>query len=118
MWNEHFGISVVEMMAAGLVIVAHKSGGPLMDIVSGTGRETSSTSSDVSDSSIGYLAESVEEYADAIVSIVDNYDKAERISLQNHARESTLRFSDEIFVTKMVYEFEYMVKLLKKNRRN
>lgn len=33
MWNEHFGISVVEMMAAGLVVVAHDSGGPSMDIV-------------------------------------------------------------------------------------
>ena len=27
MWNEHFGTSVVEM-AAGLVTVAHNSGGP------------------------------------------------------------------------------------------
>jgi alpha-1,2-mannosyltransferase len=34
MWNEHFGISVVEMMAAGMVVIAHNSGGPLMDIVS------------------------------------------------------------------------------------
>ena len=33
MWNEHFGISIVEMMAAGLIVVAHKSGGPLMDII-------------------------------------------------------------------------------------
>jgi glycosyltransferase involved in cell wall biosynthesis len=33
MWNEHFGISVVEMMAAGLLVIAHDSGGPQMDIV-------------------------------------------------------------------------------------
>lgn len=33
MWNEHFGISVVESQAAGCVIVAHDSGGPRMDIV-------------------------------------------------------------------------------------
>ena len=33
MWNEHFGISVVEMLAAGLVVVAHRSGGPKMDII-------------------------------------------------------------------------------------
>lgn len=33
MWNEHFGISIVEMMAAGLIVIAHNSGGPMMDIV-------------------------------------------------------------------------------------
>ena len=33
MWNEHFGISVVELMASGLIVVAHNSGGPALDIV-------------------------------------------------------------------------------------
>lgn len=33
MWNEHFGIGVVEMMAAGLITIAHYSGGPLYDII-------------------------------------------------------------------------------------
>ena len=33
MWNEHFGISIVEMMVAGVVVVAHKSGGPMTDIL-------------------------------------------------------------------------------------
>jgi len=33
MWNEHFGIGVVESQAAGCVIVAHDSGGPMLDIV-------------------------------------------------------------------------------------
>ncbi|CAM9871147.1 unnamed protein product, partial [Laminaria digitata] len=33
MWNEHFGIGVVEMMAAGLVTIAHWSGGPAEDII-------------------------------------------------------------------------------------
>ncbi len=28
MWNEHFGIGVVEMMAAGVITIAHNSGGP------------------------------------------------------------------------------------------
>ncbi len=47
MKEEHFGIAVVEMMTAGLITVAHRSGGPLMDIISE--RET------------GFLAESAEE---------------------------------------------------------
>ncbi|KAK9470996.1 uncharacterized protein V1510DRAFT_421345 [Dipodascopsis tothii] len=33
MWNEHFGMGVVEYMAAGLVPVVHNSGGPKLDIV-------------------------------------------------------------------------------------
>jgi alpha-1,2-mannosyltransferase len=33
MWNEHFGIGVVEYQAAGLISVVHDSGGPRRDIV-------------------------------------------------------------------------------------
>jgi alpha-1,2-mannosyltransferase len=33
MWNEHFGIGVVEYQAAGLISVVHESGGPKRDIV-------------------------------------------------------------------------------------
>ena len=33
MWNEHFGIGVVEYQAAGLISVVHDSGGPKGDIV-------------------------------------------------------------------------------------
>lgn len=33
MWNEHFGIVVVEYMSAGLIPVVHNSGGPKCDIV-------------------------------------------------------------------------------------
>ena len=38
MWNEHFGICLVEFMAAGCIVLAHRSGGPLLDIV-GTGKK-------------------------------------------------------------------------------
>ena len=36
MKQEHFGISIVEMMAAGMLTIAHKSGGPLKDILGST----------------------------------------------------------------------------------
>ena len=45
MWNEHFGIGVVEYQAAGLVSVVHDSGGPKMDIVVDVGGLTGESSS-------------------------------------------------------------------------
>eukprot|EP00904_Undaria_pinnatifida_P014133 jgi/Undpi1/9850/HiC_scaffold_28.g12304.m1 len=59
MWNEHFGIGVVEMMAAGMVTIAHRSGGPAADIVVPLpdGRVT------------GFLAETPEEYAEGMARV-------------------------------------------------
>ena len=36
MRNEHFGIAVVELMASGIVTIAHNSAGPKYDIIGGT----------------------------------------------------------------------------------
>lgn len=74
MWNEHFGISVVELMAAGILMIAHRSGGPRMDII-----ETSEGSQ------TGYLASEPEEYAKCIATILySTKENAERI--RNAAR--------------------------------
>lgn len=144
MWNEHFGISIVEMMAAGLVVVAHNSGGPKDDII-----ETKDSSR------TGFLASTPEEYADAIEgafaalekdkmmkkvpnsptskgrNIVDSIMRPDEedfelvdeptlvnqraqsskvpsdidLSISRRARESTLKFSDEIFSAKIVEIF-------------
>lgn len=59
MWNEHFGIGIVECMAAGIIMVAHKTGGPLLDII-----ETSEGSQN------GYLAADAVEYANCILNII------------------------------------------------
>lgn len=61
MWNEHFGIGVVESMAAGLIMVANRSGGPMMDIVEiSAGSQT------------GFLAANAQEYAECIADILYN----------------------------------------------
>lgn len=85
MWNEHFGIGVVEMMAAGLLVIAHDSGGPKADIVlTVSGKRT------------GYLASSVDTFAAAMNEALSlKPEKAKQIRIR--ARESTSRFSDETF---------------------
>ncbi len=85
MWNEHFGIGVVECMAAGLIMVAHKSGGPMLDIV-----EESDTSRN------GFLASEATEYAEKIAVILILSEMA-RNRIREAARSSTNRFSTEEF---------------------
>lgn len=85
MWNEHFGIGIVECMAAGLIMIAHKSGGPMMDIV-----EESDTSRN------GFLAADKLEYATAIFKILILPEEA-RNRIRESARSSMNRFSSEEF---------------------
>lgn len=82
MRQEHFGIGIVEMMAAGLIVVAHDSGGPRTDIV-----EHKVT---------GYLATTAEQYAEALHQALTLPTQEARI-LREQARASATRFSDEAF---------------------
>ncbi|ORY41697.1 UDP-Glycosyltransferase/glycogen phosphorylase [Rhizoclosmatium globosum] len=101
MRDEHFGIGVVEYMAAGLITVAHNSGGPKMDIVSvkqdsqtGLLDVSSSTSSN---STSGFLAQTKEEYAAEIYKAL-TLTPTEQMDIRKRARESVLtRFSNKSF---------------------
>lgn len=85
MIDEHFGISVVEYMAAGAVPIAHNSAGPKMDIVlAEDGKRT------------GFLAENVPEYADAILQIL-RMPENERLEMAAAARKRANRFSEQRF---------------------
>ena len=86
MWNEHFGISVVECMAAGCVMVAHDSAGPAMDIVvDWKGKRT------------GYLAQSTAQFASCLAEALQ-MPEHERMEVVGAARESVQkRFSVQVF---------------------
>ncbi|KAL6060340.1 asparagine-linked glycosylation protein [Balamuthia mandrillaris] len=86
MWCEHFGIGIVEMMAAGVITIAHNSGGPREDIIQA--------------GVTGYLATEKEEYAEHMRHILFASDKTaqeELEEMQKNARASVDRFSDEEF---------------------
>jgi len=87
MWNEHFGIGVVEMMAAGLITIAHNSGGPRSDIVVPLPENGQPT---------GLLASTPQEYADAIYKAF-SMEQSALVSMRRNAISSAERFSDEIF---------------------
>lgn len=80
MWNEHFGIGIVEMMSAGLLTIAHNSGGPQTDII--TPGET------------GFLATTADEYAEAMYTALTMKNDGE---MRQKAHTAARRFSDEEF---------------------
>ncbi|XP_053312297.1 GDP-Man:Man(3)GlcNAc(2)-PP-Dol alpha-1,2-mannosyltransferase [Spea bombifrons] len=98
MWNEHFGIGVVECMAAGTIILAHNSGGPKMDIVIPyEGQKT------------GFLADSEDGYASAMDHIL-SLSPEERLAIRQNARLSVSRFSDHEFEGNFLSAAEHLFK--------
>jgi len=81
MKDEHFGISVVELMAAGVIPIAHNSAGPKEDIIL--------------DPTTGFLATTAEEYASHMEFIFSHPEEANHLQLATRA--SVDRFSDEQF---------------------
>jgi len=85
MTDEHFGIVVVEYMAAGAIPIAHKSAGPMMDIVlDEDGHQT------------GFLASKKEEFADAIIKVL-SMSEQERQEMAAASRKRAQRFSGQRF---------------------
>eukprot|EP00899_Mesostigma_viride_P004620 jgi/Mesvir1/14159/Mv09628-RA.1 len=87
MRDEHFGIGIVEYMAAGVIPIAHASGGPLEDIVVPEDGQVT-----------GFLATTPREFADAILRVMRMAPtEIEAIALS--ARTRSKRFSAKCFQT-------------------
>ena len=99
MLNEHFGISVVDALAAGLIMVANASGGPKDDIIN-TKDETRN----------GFLAKDADEYVQTILTII-NMTAEEKNKIRNEARKSVKRFSTKCFEQEVVTIVEPFFKL-------
>ncbi|KAJ5948511.1 Glycosyl transferase family 1 [Penicillium verhagenii] len=97
MWNEHFGICVVEYQAAGLICVTHDSGGPREDIVI-----------DLGDGATGFRAETEEQFAGAFEAALA-LPVEEKIAMRQRARRSALRFTEEEFAKKWLRQVQKLV---------
>jgi alpha-1,2-mannosyltransferase len=102
MWNEHFGIGVVEMMAAGVVTVAHNSGGPKADII---GPSSSSSTPP------GYLAATAAEYADAMANMFGIVSTDKVTAIRKAGRAAAQKFSDDVFDTTFDNAFKPLIGL-------
>eukprot|EP00986_Skeletonema_menzelii_P001270 scaffold338_cov155-Skeletonema_menzelii.AAC.4 len=95
MWNEHFGIGVVEMMAAGLVTIAHESGGPESDIIQSPWKEETLDYSYCT----GCLASNAEQYAALMSAIIKNGSSSDLVmKIRENGRKHAEQFSDEVFM--------------------
>ena len=81
-----FFSAVVEMLASGLITLAHRSGGPLQDIVIETPANVRN----------GFLAVTEDEYADHILNIL-NLNEDARNLIRERAKDSVQRFSEQQF---------------------
>ena len=99
MWNEHFGIGVVEYQAAGLIPVVHDSGGPKLDIVVPYQGKPS-----------GFHAETEEQFADAFRDAL-NMSSAETVEMRLRGREVAKRFTEGEFARRWISEMEELIRM-------
>lgn len=101
MWNEHFGICVVEYQAAGLICVTHDSGGPREDIVV-----------DLGDGATGFRAETEEQFAAAFEAALA-LPESEKVAMRLRARRSAQRFTEEEFSRKWLGQVQKLIEVLR-----
>lgn len=94
MVNEHFGIVLLEFMAAGLITVAHNSGGPKADIID--------------DQKNGFLCDIVDDFAEKLASI-SRMDFEERQTIRKRAIEKSEKFSNDRFESSLTKELHELM---------
>lgn len=101
MWNEHFGIGVVEYQAAGLVSVVNDSGGPKEDIVV-----------EYDGGATGFHARDQEGFVRGFAEAL-GMEEEERYKMRERARGSAGRFSEGVFEERWVGEVGRLVGLVR-----
>jgi alpha-1,2-mannosyltransferase len=117
MWNEHFGIGVVEYQAAGLISVVNNSGGPKLDIVVKVDGKPTGISTLLQTTMLnsiltiqGFHATTAQEYADGFHKAL-SMSPQETLAMRHRARKSAGRFTDLVFAEKWLANMEKLVAL-------
>ena len=100
MWNEHFGIGVVEYQAAGLISVVNESGGPKHDIVV-----------EYEGGPTGFHASTIDEYAARFKEVLE-MSPEDTLAMRQRARASARRFTEEAFARQWVEQVERLVSMV------
>lgn len=115
MWNEHFGIGVVEYQAAGLISVVHNSGGPKRDIVTAIDGEPTGKPLSllfypnlVLIRETGFHATTSTEFAEGFEQALSLPNK---LAMRLRARRSAKRFTEEEFARGWIVQMEKLVVL-------
>lgn len=99
MWNEHFGIGVVEYQAAGLICVVNESGGPKEDIVV-----------EYDGGPTGFHANDASEFAARFTRAL-SMSSRDTLAMRLRARSSAKRFTEEAFATRWVRQMDRLVSM-------
>lgn len=99
MKDEHFGIALVECMAAGLIMIGHNSGGPKMDILKKVGN---------GDDIPGFLCSTAEEYA-SVIADINLMDLGKRNKIRKAAMKRADEYSDSVFQKSVIEAFEEFI---------
>ena len=93
MIDEHFGITLIEMMAAGLIVVTHNSAGAKNDILKNEGEKP------------GFLVNNENEYIAQMEEILVKYDDIKG-QIVNASMQRAEKFSDEAFKEKFLMQLK------------
>ncbi|KAG0645981.1 Glycolipid 2-alpha-mannosyltransferase [Hyphodiscus hymeniophilus] len=106
MWNEHFGIGVVEYQAAGLISVVHDSGGPKRDIVVTVDRLPT-----------GFRGITATQFAEGFEKAL-SLSVPDKLAMRHRARYSAKRFTEEQFSKGWISGMEILVRLRQKQAKS
>lgn len=94
MKDEHFGINVVEFMAAGLLTLSHRSAGPWLDIATPSVNLPAQQGAVEKSEGVGWHARDVDEYAETLAQIMHMLDadplQVQRVRANARARAQTM----------------------------